>query len=49
MLNTGCWVHEPAYLGRSPHASPYRAGFAALLDDGGSPQLVNLLNGLGAR
>jgi hypothetical protein len=49
MLNTGCWVHEPAYLGRSPHTSPYRAGFAALLDDGGSPRLVNLLDGLGAR
>jgi hypothetical protein len=43
LLNTGCWIHEPAYLGDAPHESPYRAGFAATLDPTGPPELVNLL------
>ena len=46
LLNTGCWVHEPGFLGRRPGTSPYRTGFAALLnDDGYGPGLVNLLDG----
>jgi len=44
LLNTGCWVHEPAFLGRDPAASPYRAGFAVRLADDGPPELVNLLD-----
>jgi hypothetical protein len=45
LLNTGCWVHEPSFLGRSPRTSPYRAGFAVLLEaDGRPPELVNLLD-----
>jgi predicted phosphodiesterase len=45
LINTGCWVHEPHFLGRSPGQSPYRSGFAAWVGDGGPPELVNLLDG----
>jgi hypothetical protein len=44
LINTGCWVHEPSLLGAAPHTSPYRAGFAAVLDGDAAPQLVNLLD-----
>jgi hypothetical protein len=44
MLNTGSWVHEPAFLGDDPSPSPYRPGFAAVLEDDGPPALVNLLD-----
>jgi hypothetical protein len=44
LINTGCWVHERAFLGRDPGGSPYRAGFAVRLGEAGPPQLVNLLD-----
>ena len=44
LLNTGSWVHQPAFLGRSPGRSPYRAGFCAELPKAGPPRLVNLLD-----
>jgi hypothetical protein len=44
LINTGCWVHEPAFLGRDPGVSPYRAGFAVRLGESGPPELVNLLD-----
>jgi hypothetical protein len=44
LINTGCWVHEPGFLGADPHTSPYRAGFAAVLDGDAAPELVNLLD-----
>jgi hypothetical protein len=44
IFNTGCWVHEPAFLGSHPLRSPYRAGFAVRLEDDGPPELVNLLD-----
>jgi hypothetical protein len=45
LLNTGSWVYEPAWLGDSPRQSPYRPGFATIVDDdGGGPELVNLLD-----
>jgi hypothetical protein len=44
MLNTGSWVYEPAFLGETPARSPYRPGFAAVLDDDDPPALVNLLD-----
>jgi hypothetical protein len=44
MLNTGCWVHEPGFLGPRPDQSPYRAGFCTLLDPEGPATLVNLLD-----
>jgi hypothetical protein len=48
LLNTGSWVYEPGYLGDSPGDSPYRPGFAAIVDDDDPltpPELVNLLDG----
>jgi hypothetical protein len=44
LINTGCWVHEPRFLGAAPHTSPYRAGFGAMLDGDAAPELVNLLD-----
>jgi hypothetical protein len=44
LINSGCWVHDPAYLGRDPSSSPYRPGFAVRIVDGGAPELVNLLD-----
>jgi hypothetical protein len=45
LINTGCWVHEPSFLGRRPQESPYRAGFCVTIDDDGEPRLANLLDG----
>ncbi len=45
ILNSGCWVHEPDFLGPSPATSPYRAGFAVIVDGAEPPRLVNLLDG----
>lgn len=44
LINSGCWVHEAAYLGRDPGRSPYRPGFAVEIADGAEPQLRNLLD-----
>lgn len=49
LVNTGCWLHEPAFLGDRPHESPYRAGFCVRLDDDGEPELTNLLDPVTAR
>ena len=46
LTNTGCWVYERVYLGRDPSDSPYRPGFCAVVDDDGSPELSNLLDGV---
>jgi Calcineurin-like phosphoesterase len=47
LINTGAWVDEPAFLGPDPARSPYRPGFAVVVepDPGTPPQLVNLLDG----
>ena len=44
LLNTGSWVYERGFLGDEPRRSPYRPGFAAVLEDTGPPELVNLLD-----
>lgn len=44
LTNTGCWIHEPNFLGRDPGRSPYRVGFAVWVGDDGPPELVNLLD-----
>ena len=44
LMNTGSWVHEPAFLGPDPARSPYRAGFAVRLSGDAAPELVNLLD-----
>jgi hypothetical protein len=42
LINSGCWVHEPAFMGSDPSQSPYRTGFCIVLDDEGPPRLLNL-------
>jgi hypothetical protein len=44
LINTGCWVHEPSFLGARPAESPYRVGFAVRLGDEGPAELINLLD-----
>lgn len=46
ILNTGCWVYEPAFLGQAPSESPYRPGSCVILCAEGAPELVWLLHGL---
>ncbi len=46
VLNTGSWVHEPAFLGAAPSESPYRPGFCARLGAEGPPELSCLLDGV---
>jgi hypothetical protein len=44
LLNTGCWVHEPGFLGERPRESPYRSGFCVSLGADGPAELRNLLD-----
>ena len=47
LVNSGCWVHEPAFMGADPARSPYRTGFAVLVEDTdppAPPRLINLLD-----
>ncbi len=44
LINSGCWVSEPSFLGPEPHRSPYRVGFCVWVDDEGPPRLENLLD-----
>jgi hypothetical protein len=44
LLNIGSWVYEARFIGDDPAGSPYRPGFAAIVRDGGPPELVNLLD-----
>ncbi|HJS94321.1 MAG TPA: hypothetical protein VJ741_08660, partial [Solirubrobacteraceae bacterium] len=44
VVNTGSWVHDPAWIGDSPGDSPYRPGFGTIVGDSGPPELVNLLD-----
>jgi hypothetical protein len=44
LMNVGSWVYDPSFLGDSPASSPYRPGFAAVVEDGRPPELVNLLD-----
>lgn len=44
LVNAGCWVLEPHFLGPRPQESPYRAGFAVRVDDDAAPALTNLLD-----
>jgi hypothetical protein len=46
LLNIGCWVYEPDFLGPRPLESPYRPGFAAVLEDAAPPALTPLLDGV---
>ncbi len=44
LVNTGCWVQEPSFVGPDPARSPYRVGFCAWLEDERPPRLGNLLD-----
>ena len=44
LINAGCWVHEPYFLGPDPGSSPYRPGFSVLLEDDGPPSVRCLLD-----
>jgi hypothetical protein len=46
LMNTGSWIHEPAFLGASPKDSPYWPGHMALVPDDGPPELLTLLDEL---
>lgn len=43
LINSGCWVLEPSFLGPDPSRSPYRVGFGVWVGEQGPPELVNLL------
>jgi predicted phosphodiesterase len=43
LVNTGSWIHEPAFLGDDPKSSPYRPGHVAFVDESGAPELRNVL------
>jgi predicted phosphodiesterase len=47
LLNTGSWVYESMYLDRH-WGNPYWPGGAAVLEDGGDPKFVRLLDGVDA-
>jgi len=47
LINSGSWVHEPAFLGADPAQSPYRPGFGVIVEETDPPtppRLVNLLD-----
>jgi hypothetical protein len=44
--NAGCWLHEPEFLGSRPLESPYRPGFAVVLEGSEAPELTPLLDGV---
>jgi predicted phosphodiesterase len=46
LMNTGSWIHEPAFLGSSPRESPYWPGHVAMVPDEGLPVLLSLLEEL---
>jgi hypothetical protein len=46
LMNTGSWIHEPAFLGSSPKKSPYWPGHMALVPDEGPPELIRLVDDL---
>jgi predicted phosphodiesterase len=43
LINTGSWIHEPAFLGDDPKSSPYRPGHIVFVGDAGVPELRNVL------
>jgi predicted phosphodiesterase len=46
LMNTGSWIHEPAFLGREPKESPYWPGHVALVPEAGPPELRTVLDDL---
>jgi calcineurin-like phosphoesterase family protein len=48
IANTGSWVYEPLLVHHATPPHPYWPGGAILLEDGGEPRAVGLLDGLDA-
>jgi UDP-2,3-diacylglucosamine pyrophosphatase LpxH len=48
IANTGSWVYEPLLVHRAAPPHPYWPGGAILLDDGGEPRAIGLLDHLEA-
>jgi UDP-2,3-diacylglucosamine pyrophosphatase LpxH len=46
LMNTGSWIHEPAFLGSEPKKSPYWPGHVVIVPDEGEPELRGLLHDL---
>jgi Calcineurin-like phosphoesterase len=46
--NTGSWVYQPHFLSGAPNASPYWPGTAVVVEDGGPPRLIRLLDSIPA-
>lgn len=46
LMNSGSWIHEPAFLGDEPKASPYWPGHVVLVPENGPPELVRMLEEL---
>jgi hypothetical protein len=44
LINSGCWINEPSFLGADARRSPYRVGFCVTVEDDGPPVLSNLLD-----
>jgi predicted phosphodiesterase len=48
LINTGSWLHEPAFLGGSPRESPYWPGTCVVVEDDEPPRVERLLDALPA-
>jgi hypothetical protein len=46
LVNSGCWIYEPAYLGATAAESPHWPGTCVLVGDEGPPKVRRLLDGL---
>ena len=46
LMNTGSWIHEPAFIGSRGRRSPYWPGHLAIVPDDGPPELRALLDEL---
>jgi predicted phosphodiesterase len=46
LINTGSWIHEPAFLGSEPRQSPYWPGHVVIVPEKGAPQLRSTLETL---
>jgi predicted phosphodiesterase len=44
LINTGSWIHEPAFLGDPPHEGPYWPGTCVVVEDDEPPRLERLLD-----
>jgi hypothetical protein len=48
VVSTGCWVYEPLLLDHVSPPHPYWPGGAVLVEDGGAPRVLGLLDEVSA-